>query len=176
MFSLWDDGPKKKSVPKKILRRTIWERDKGICQICHKPADPLDWALGHNRARSKGGQLTVKNTFVAHPYCNRSQFTLTLKETRRFTVGPKTEEEKVKQVLNSLPMIKLKFLAKKHDIVLQSKKVEDFWESKTIPPSKRQYVNALAKVVRANKVKRELLAYKPPKVKRKKKQDDWSLF
>jgi len=175
-FDLWGEEPKKKSVPKKILRRAVWERDKGICQICHKPADQFDWALGHNRARSKGGQLTFRNTFVAHPSCNRSQFTLTLKETRRIVGGPQTEVERAKQILNRLPMVKLKFLAKKHDIVLRSKKVENIWESKIIPPTKRQYVNALAKIVQADKVKKELLEYKPPKTKRKKKQDDWSLF
>jgi hypothetical protein len=175
MFSLWDE-PKKKTIPKKLLRRSVWERDKGICQICHRPVDQFDWELGHNRARSHGGKFTIKNTFVVHPSCNRSQQTLTLKETRRLIGGPLTEEEKAKQVLNGLPMVKLKHLAKKHDIVLRSKTVESFWEKKVVPPSKRQYVNALARVMRADRVKSELRSYKPPQVKRRKKKDDWSLF
>jgi hypothetical protein len=102
---------------------------------------------------------------------------LTLKETRRFLGVPPTEEEKTKQFLANLPSAKLKYLAKKHDIVLRSKKVDSLWESKTVPPSKRQYVNALAKVAQIDALKAELEGYRPPERKpRKKKEDGWSLF
>ena len=73
-------------------------------------------------------------------------------------------------------MGQLKSLAQRHGVKLHTKVQEGFFEDTVIRPGKRQYVNALAKVVRADKVKKELLAYKPPQVKRKKKEDDWSLF
>ena len=175
-FDLWGLEPKKKTIPKKLLRRAVWERDKGICQICHQPVDQFNWELGHNRARSKGGLLTIKNTFVVHSSCNRSQHTLTLKETRRLIGSPPTEEEKAKQMLKNLPMAKLKFLARKHEIVLRSKKTETMWEDKVVPPSKRQYVNALAKVLPPDRIKTELQYYKAPERKKKKKDEGWSLF
>ena len=70
--SLWgDDEPKRKSVSK-FLRKAAWDRDGGKCQLCGKPADPFNFDLAHNRAHARGGKLTLANTYVAHPSCNRS--------------------------------------------------------------------------------------------------------
>lgn len=178
-FDMFGGGPKRKSVAKSLIRQRVWERDKGVCRICGKPADYHNWELGHDLARSKGGQLTYRNAIVTHPRCNRAQQTNRLKETRR-QIGMEnlpTEEERTRQFLSNLPMAKLKYLAKRHDIVLRSKKVENLWESRTAPPSKRQYVNALARIMNVDKAKSELQDYGAPVVKRrKKKQDDWSLW
>lgn len=176
-FDPWGFEPKKKkSVPKKLIRRMVWDRDNGICQICHRRADRFDWELGHNRARVKGGQLTYKNTFVAHPSCNRSQHTLTLKETRRIIGGPKSAEEKAKEALRGLPMTQLTYLAKEHNIRLKGKTVEGFFSNEYKPPSKLQYVNALAKVLTPNKMKAELRNRKKTKVKRKRKKRSDSIW
>ena len=153
-FSFWDDKPKKrKTIPKKLLRQAVWKRDKGICRVCGRRVDPNDWALGHNRARSKGGKLTFKNTYVVHPLCNRSQHTLTLKETRRLIGSPETDQEKARRLLNSLTVDQLKNLAGRHGIKLRGKVVDSFLWRETQPPSKRQYVNALAKVLTSRQVK-----------------------
>jgi hypothetical protein len=152
---LWGDEPKekRKSIPKKLLRQAVWKRDKGICRVCGRRVDKNDWALGHNRARSKGGKLTFKNTYVVHPSCNRSQHTLTLKETRRFIGSPETDQEKARRLLNSLTADQLKRLADKHGIKLRGKVVDSFLWRETLPPSKRQYVNALAKALTSRQVK-----------------------
>jgi hypothetical protein len=174
MSIFWDEAPKKKTTPKKLLRRMVWDRDKGICQICHRKADPFDWELGHNRARSKGGQLTHKNTFVVHPSCNRSQQTLTLKETRRIIGGPQSMEEKSKQALNALTIGQLKYLAKKRGVKPKSTKKKGFLYDEVKPPGKRQYVNALSKVMTPAKIKADLQKRpKPAKKKKKKPKDDW---
>lgn len=104
-----------------------------------------------------------------------SQYTLTLKETRRLIGSPPTEEEKARQILKDLPMVKLKFLARKHNITLRSKKIEGMWEDRVVSPGKRQYANALAKVVPPNRIETELQEYKKPeaKKKRKRKSDDF---
>lgn len=175
-WGLWDEAPEKKTIPRKLLRRMVWERDKGICQICHRKADPFDWELGHNRARSKGGRLTYKNTFVVHPSCNRSQQTLTLRETRRIIGGPQTETEKARSILNGLTMDQLRFLAKKHNIVVRGKTIEGLFSDVYKPPTKRQYVTALSKVIPPGKVKVELRGYVKKKPRRKPKTDDWSLW
>ncbi len=145
----WDDDEPKKSVPKKLLRRTVWERDKVICQVCGKPADQFDWELGHNRARSRGGKLTFKNTYVVHSSCNRSQQTLSLREVRRAAGIQETGQEQAKRVLATLTMKQLKYLAKRHHVKLRGKVVDEGWfgETSTKAPTKRRYVNALAKVI-----------------------------
>jgi hypothetical protein len=154
LFSLWDEPKKKrKTIPKKLLRKAVWERDKGICRVCGHKVDPNDWALGHNRARSRGGKLTFKNTYVVHPVCNRSQQSLTLKETHRLIGSPETEQDKSRRLLNSLTVDQLKKLAERHGIKLRDRVVDNFLWPTYGPPSKRQYVNALAKVLTSRQVK-----------------------
>jgi hypothetical protein len=70
-------------TPTKFLRRAVWARDDGICRLCGLPVDPYRWDLAHDKAYSKGGPLTVANTYVAHPDCNRSIGTMTRKEALR---------------------------------------------------------------------------------------------
>jgi len=97
--------------------------------------------------------VTLKNTFVVHPRCNRLQHTLTLKETHRYMARPETDKDKARRLLNSLTVDQLKNLAGRHGIKLKGKVVDSFLWRETIPPSKRQYVNALAKVLTSRQVK-----------------------
>jgi 5-methylcytosine-specific restriction endonuclease McrA len=90
MSWLWPE-PRKKRVPVKVLKQMVWEHDKGICQICKKPASHSKFDLAHKRAKHYGGQLTSRNTCVAHPTCNRSQGTLSLRQTQRIVgTAPRT--------------------------------------------------------------------------------------
>src|SRR5947208_14904506 len=75
-----------------FLRKAVWDRDGGKCQLCGKPADPFNFDLAHNRAHSRGGKLTLANTYVAHPGCNRSIGTHTKKAAPR-EVGRETTED-----------------------------------------------------------------------------------
>jgi len=155
MFSLWDE-PKKKTVPKKLLRQSVWKRDKGICRVCGRKVDRQDWALGHNRARSRGGKLTFKNTYVCHPSCNRSQQALSLKSVRRAIGAPETEQDKAKRMLKTFTMGQLKSLAQRHGIKLRTKVDEGLFYREVKRPGKRQYVNALAKVVTLRQVQAQM--------------------
>jgi 5-methylcytosine-specific restriction endonuclease McrA len=74
---------RKTGWPKKIVKRLVWERDEGRCQICNKKVDPWDWQLARDRAGVKGGKYTVDNCFVAHSSCNESMGTNTLKQVRK---------------------------------------------------------------------------------------------
>lgn len=56
-----------------VLRQLVWERDEGVCGICHLPADRDDWHLDHVIPLSKGGPHTYGNTQVSHPTCNLSK-------------------------------------------------------------------------------------------------------
>lgn len=74
-------GDKKSRVSKKILRKMVWQRDKGRCKLCGiKIRSGEDWDLARNRA---GQPYTFKNCFVAHHTCNISQGRKTLKQTIR---------------------------------------------------------------------------------------------
>jgi 5-methylcytosine-specific restriction endonuclease McrA len=62
------------------LRLAVYERDKGICQLCAKPVveeawqqelwQPLYPTLDHIIPRSKGGEHTLQNLQLAHAICN----------------------------------------------------------------------------------------------------------
>jgi len=82
-----------KSVSKAVLRRIVWKRDKGICQICHTKIRPMEvWDLARNRA---GQPYTERNCFVAHHDCNISQRKKTRKQVlRELGVNKKTHRNK----------------------------------------------------------------------------------
>jgi len=151
---LWEDKPKKrrKSTPRKLIRQEVWRRDKGICQVCGRRVNRNDWALGHNRPRSRGGKMTMKNTYVVCPPCNRSQHTQTLKEVRRSIHAPETKGEKARRLLNGMTTDQLKKLAERRGIKPRGKVVDSFLWKETLPPTRRQYVNALTKVVSVRQV------------------------
>jgi hypothetical protein len=154
-FSFWGDDEPKRRTPPTVLRRLVWDRDQGICQICHRRAEPDDWQLAHNRAVVRGGKLTLKNTFVAHPLCNRSMATKTRAELSK-TLGIESPARKSREVLDKLSMAELKVLAKKHSVKVKGRTEEGLWFREKKPPTKRQYVNALAKALSADDVKNQL--------------------
>jgi len=155
LFGFDDDGPKRRAAPK-ALRRMVWIRDRGICQVCKQPADAFDWELGHDRAVSRGGKLTLKNTFVVHPNCNRSMSTLTKSELAK-KLGLPTGNP-ARDALKGLSLRELKALAEAHRIRVKGRVVSGGWlsEDRKQPPTKRAYVNALAKVIRPEDVRKEL--------------------
>lgn len=50
--------------------QVVWERDEGICGICHLPAERDDFHVDHVIPLSKGGEHSYANTQVSHPPCN----------------------------------------------------------------------------------------------------------
>ena len=146
--SLWgDDEPKRKSVSK-FLRKAVWDRDGGKCQLCGKPADPFNFDLAHNRAHARGGRLTLANTYVAHPSCNRSIGTHTKKSALR-QVGIETPEDRVRRKLNGMSLPKLKELAKQNGVKVKGRVEENWlWGDQRKPPTKRQFVGKLVKILK----------------------------
>lgn len=54
----------------RVYRSVVWERDGGVCHICHEPADPTNWHLEHVVPLARGGEHSYANTAVSHPACN----------------------------------------------------------------------------------------------------------
>jgi HNH endonuclease len=172
---LFFEEEKKRSKPTKALKKMIYVRDKGFCRMCNEKVDPFNFEVGHNIAHSKGGKLDLQNAILLCSLCNKSMRTLTLKQARK-ALGVKSPEDESKKILNKLSMRELKFLAKNHRIKLKSKVEEGFLSSTIIAPSKRQYVNALAKDLTFEQIEKEIKNVPKPEPKkktRKKKSSSW---
>jgi len=146
--SLWgDDEPKRKSVSK-FLRKAVWDRDGGKCQLCGKPADPFNFDLAHNKPHARGGKLTLANTYVARPSCDRSIGTLTKKSALR-QVGIETPEDRVRRKLHGMSLTRLKDLAKQKGVKVKGRVEENWlWGDQRKPPTKRQFVSKLVKILK----------------------------
>lgn len=57
-------------VRDQIRKSDVWERDRGICHLCGKRANPRDWHLDHLLPLSCGGDHSMNNVAVSHPSCN----------------------------------------------------------------------------------------------------------
>jgi hypothetical protein len=172
---------KKRKTLTPALRIYIWERPKEYgrkCSICGKRITKLsDLELDHTRAYSKGG----KRLALAHKDCNRVKASGGLREIqKKLGIIPESVKiaQETKQILGDLSMPQLKFLAQKHHIKVKGRVEESFLESYRKPPSKAQYVNALAKVVSEKDIDSELKKMPQVEKKRKKKRktSDWDLF
>jgi len=54
-------------VVEKVSRAAVWERDRGICHVCKRKADPNDWHLEHIVPLARGGEHSYRNCAVSHP-------------------------------------------------------------------------------------------------------------
>jgi len=177
-FTLFWGDEIKRSTPTKVLKKLVFERDKGRCRVCGKKVDHLDFNIGHDKAHSKGGKLTIKNAILLHPLCNRSMQTLGLKQTRS-ALGLPEPENKTKKALKDLTIPQLKYLTKTHKVKVKGRISENYlFGSTNLRPSKIQYVNALSKVLTEDKIEKDLKEMpKPTKKKQKrKKKSDRGLF
>ncbi|MEM4713839.1 MAG: HNH endonuclease [Candidatus Bathyarchaeia archaeon] len=163
----WEE--ERRPTPSKILKKMVYERDRGICQICGKRVDPFNFEIGHNRAHVKGGKLTLRNAILLCPTCNKSMRTLSLKEVRKKLGLPETPEERAKKLLQKLNLSELKYLAQRHRIRVKGRVSEGLFGETRSPPTKRQYVNALAKELTIEQINREINNMPKPKTKPKKK-------
>jgi hypothetical protein len=169
---------RKRTKPTQALKKIIFVRDKGVCRLCNEKVDPFNFDVGHDIAHSKGGKLTIENSILLCSLCNKSMRTLSLKQARK-ALGYKSPEDDSKKSLNKLSIKELKFLAKSNRIKVNGRVSEGLFSSSKLPPSKRQYVNALAKELTQEKIISELknMPKPEPKKKQKKKSEKgFSLF
>ena len=66
-------------------RRTLWERDAGLCGFCGDPVDLLEMDLDHIIPKADGGSNDDSNLRVAHRLCNRLAGARTSSTHRRFS-------------------------------------------------------------------------------------------
>lgn len=57
----------------KIERAVLFERDAGLCHICHEAVDPGAWHMDHIVPLAGGGWTAYDNVAVSHPRCNQQK-------------------------------------------------------------------------------------------------------
>jgi hypothetical protein len=171
---LWaDDEPTRRTLgirEKKIL----YERAGHKCEFCQKSIDFLEMQVGHKTAASKGGNATLKNCVSLCYKCNNLMGTDSWNTFLR-KMGKQTPNS-TKKTLKEMPIAKLKFLAKKLGVKVRGRTEESFFDTYTLPPSKTQYVNALAKKISAEDIKQGLRDYSPPEKKKRRRRCSNSFF
>lgn len=166
----------RRTKPTAALKRLVFSRDKGRCRLCGHEVDPFDFDVGHNTAFARGGKLTLRNAILLHPKCNRSMQKLNLKQAREALGMPESLEEESKRILKTLGINQLKRLANENYVKLRAKVEHGFWSDTVVRPSKRQYVNALAKILSPEQVKSKIASMPKPQTRRRqvRKKSFWS--
>ncbi|MFW9912919.1 MAG: HNH endonuclease [Candidatus Thorarchaeota archaeon] len=169
--------------PKRSKKRTLGTRDRQIlleragykCEACGKEIRYSQMQVGHKTAYSKGGEATLGNCVCLCYKCNKLQGTDSWETFLRKLgkQGSVSSKSRVKQTLKGLTLPKLKFLAKKHKIKVKGRIEEGLFEDRRIPPSKAQYVTALAKRLTEKDIESDLKEFTQ---KPKKKRSEVRLF
>jgi len=166
----WEEKPKKRTLGIRD-KQILWERAGHKCEACGKEITYPEMQAGHKIAASKGGDATLRNCVSLCYKCNKLQGTDSWKTFLRKLgkQGSVSSKSRVKQTLKELTLPKLKFLAKKHKIKVKGRIEEGLFEDRKLPPTKAQYVTALAKKLTEKDIESDLKEFKPkPKKKRKK--------
>ena len=158
-------------------KQILWERAGHKCEACEKEITYPEMQAGHKTAASKGGNATLRNCVCLCYKCNKLQGTDSWKTflKKLGKQGSVKSKSGVKQTLQGLTLPKLRFLAKKHKIKVKGRIEEGLFEDRKIPPSKAQYVTALAKRLTEKDIESDLKEFKP-KPKKKRKKDRFSPF
>ena len=60
--------------PSRALREKVYQRDRGICQLCGEPVKAGQlFTLDHRKPSSHGGSTTYANCRLAHKSCNTAR-------------------------------------------------------------------------------------------------------
>jgi len=169
---MWDDESVKRTLgirDKKIL----WERAGHKCEACGKELDFTEMQVGHKTAASKGGRATLRNCVCLCYRCNNLQGTDSW-NTFLKKMGKEPEGAKTKEILKGLSIQKFKFLAQKYNVKVKGSVEGGLFGDYQRPPSKTQYVNALAKQISEKDISSGLKEIpEPVKKKSKRRRLDW---
>lgn len=161
--------------------RTLGIRDKqilyrnasGHCQNpgCKKKIDFDEMQVGHKTAWSRGGSTTLKNSVCLCYRCNKLQGTdswATFLKKQGLTVE-EDPKKKIKSFLVQLSVSELKTLAGNRNLKVSGSTVDDGWDTYTRAPTKTQYINKLATVIKLTeleKISKDINASRAVKVKK----------
>ena len=131
-------------------KQILYKNAKGRCQnpACNKKIDFDEMQVGHKTAWSRGGSTTFKNSVCICYRCNKLQGTdswaVFLK--KQGIEVPEDPKKKIKRTLEGFSVTQLKLLASKCKVRVRGDTVENWFESHTKAPTKRQYITHLSKI------------------------------
>lgn len=157
MTYLWEAEPVKRTLNIRD-KQILYDNAGGKCHACGKKIKFSEMQVGHKKPFSKGGTTTLRNLVCLCYGCNKLQGTdswATFKKKMQ-TLGKQDEISSMKTGLQGLTIQQLKFLSQKHNVRVKGTLEQGLLEDYRRPPTKTQYVKALAKVVSKNDIKRAL--------------------
>ena len=94
------------SIPKAV-RLAVWNRDigatnaEGKCFVCKRTIHMMEFEVGHNRARAKGGSDDIGNLRPICGTCNKSMGTMSIDDfKKKYFDGSRTSAGKRKKTLS----------------------------------------------------------------------------
>jgi hypothetical protein len=157
-------------------KETLYLKAGKKCQnpACGKKLEFFEMQVGHKTAWSKNGRTTLANSVCLCYVCNKRQGTKTWAAFLK-SQGHEDPKLTLKKGLQALTLVQLKDLAKKHNVKLNSRVVEDLFDSRKVPPTKSQYVNKLSGVVTEKEIEKISKETPTPARKpvRKVSDDSW---
>ena len=167
VFIVWEEPKKRTLGPRQ--RQILWKRAGGKCEACDKQISYLDMQVGHKTAYSKGGSTTLRNSVCLCYTCNKLQGTDSF-STFLKKLGKSSPVNEARDVLKTLTVVQLKELAKMHKISVKGKKEEGWFRTTVKPPTKSQYISAIAKKVSLQDINSSIKNLPAPaKLKRKRR-------
>jgi hypothetical protein len=171
---LFEDEPVKRTLSGRD-REILWIRAGKKCQSCGNLIDYNEMQVGHKTAWSRGGTTTLRNSVCLCYGCNKRQGTDGWGKFQR-KLGNQSASGRAIQGLNSLSLSQLRQLSRKHGLTVKGIIVEDFFSSYRAAPTKKQYINALSKVVSNSDIGSAKRRAKPAKKRRRRHSSSWSLW
>jgi len=155
-MGLWDDEPARRSLGIRE-KQILYDRAQHKCENCNRSIEFSDMQVGHKTAYSRGGGTTLRNSVALCYGCNKKQGTDSW-EVFQKKQGKTIGVDNLKNILSSLSMKELKYIAAKHGIKLKGRYVEGgiLEDGYYQAPSKQRYIKELARVVTEDDVKSAL--------------------
>jgi hypothetical protein len=182
-MTFWDSDNDRDSKRTLGIRdkQILWERAKHKCEnpACRKAISFVEMQPGHKKPWSKGGRTTLANSVCLCYKCNKLQgddnWEVFLKKqgVTSSEMQAKQAKERMKQSLEALTLPQLKFLATKHKIKLKGRVEEALFSSRTIAPTKADYVRKLLSFVTDSDLRSLPKPEPKPAKKARKKADSW---
>ena len=145
-----------KAVKDATWKKYMGYKTEGKCYCCRmETISVFNFEIGHNKAKAKGGSNDIENLRPICKGCNTSMGTQSIESFRakHFSSNSSSKSNATQKKpltrdkLNDLTVKQLKYLAKKHNIIVKGNVYEDIWGTSYSAPTKKQYVNKLLGIV-----------------------------
>jgi hypothetical protein len=151
-MDIWGDARVSKGTLSTSDKQKLYLNAKKRCENCGKKIDYAFMEIGHrNKVYSLGERTTLANSLCLCHSCNKKQG-LDSWATFQKKQGKQDPRTTMKKSLQALSITQLKSLAEKHKVTVEGTLVDEFSRTKRKAPTKSQYINKLASVVKEKEI------------------------